>query len=63
VILRLDILLPLEQRLLEQLDLGLRRFCARDRGVCLGAEGRESLRSEGPSAIPARRGGTAVGGY
>jgi hypothetical protein len=43
VILRLYLLLPLEQRLLELLVLRLRDFCALDRGVCLGAKSGEFL--------------------
>jgi len=43
VILRFYLLFPLEQRLLELLVLRLGLFCARDRGVCLGAERSEFL--------------------
>src|SRR6266850_5835103 len=43
VILRLYLLLPLEQRLLELLVLRLRGFCTLDRGVCLGAKRGEFL--------------------
>jgi hypothetical protein len=43
VILRLYLLFPLEQRLLELLVLRLRNFCTLDRSVCLGTKRGEFL--------------------
>jgi hypothetical protein len=60
VILRLYLLLPVEEGLLELLVLRLCLFCAGDRGVCLGAKRGEFLFSN-VSKVPGYLRGVSAG--